>query len=232
MSITVNAGTLVGPHHLKRGEKNQDAFAFLTENGYGVVAVADGAGSLSLSDIGAHIASSTSVNEAMDALNAGCSPEESVQKGIETARDALLNRDDFKLLGCTLALAVITDDGWATGVVGDAFTVVSYDTDNHELVRPESVSEFANITKLLTSNDYNPIYKSGDEEVVALSVSSDGLDQTSIKDDFPSAGFWNPIITRSIDGSMDVQKFLYFMNDSEKIYDDTTLAVATRSPEE
>lgn len=228
MSITVSAGTLVGPHHLKRGEKNQDAVAFLTENGYGVVAVADGAGSLSLSDIGAHIASSTSVNEAMDALNSGCSPEESVQKGIEIARDALLNRDDFKLLGCTLALAVITDEGWATGVVGDAFTVVSYDTDNHELVRPESTSEFTNVTKLLTSNDYDPLYKSGDDRVVALSVSSDGLDDTSIKDNFPSAGFWNPVVSRSLDGNMDIQAFLYHMNDKELIYDDTTLGVMTR----
>lgn len=228
MSITVNAGTIVGPHHLKRGEENQDSVSYLTENGYGVIAVADGAGSLSLSHIGAHIASSTSVNEAMDALNSGCSPQESVQKGIEIAREALLSRDDYKLLGCTLALAVITDDGWSVGVVGDAFAVVSYDIDNHELIQPEDVSEFANITKLLTSNDYSPLYVNGEDVLVSLAVSSDGLEETSLKDKSPSPGFWNPVVSRVIDGNMDIQAFLYHMNDNEKIYDDTTIAFMTR----
>lgn len=228
MSITVNAGTIVGPHHLKRGEENQDAFVYLTENGYGVIAVADGAGSLPLSHIGAHIASSTAANEAMDALNSHCSAEEAVQKGIELAREALLNRDDVDKIGCTLAVGVITDEGWATGVVGDAFAVVSYDVDSHDLVQPEAISEYANVTKLLTSKDYNPLYVSGDEEIIALTVSSDGLEDTSLKDNFPSAGFWNPVISRALEGKMDVQAFLYYMNDNEKIYDDTTLVIATR----
>lgn len=228
MSVMVNAGTIMGPHHQLRGEDNQDAFQYLVENGWGVVAVADGAGSLSASHIGAKIAASTSVNESMDALNSGCSPEEAVVVGIESARDALLARDDYRKTGCTLALGVLTENGWATGVVGDAFTVLSYGENNHIIIRPDSVSEFANITKLLTSKDYGPRYASGSEELIALSVSSDGLDFASLKDGEPSSGFWNPMINRALEGDMDIQSFLYHMQDKEKIVDDTTLAIMTR----
>lgn len=227
MEITVNAGTIVGPHHKKRGEDNQDAFYHLTENGNTVISAADGAGSLKLSHIGATIASSTAVNETIDALNSGCSPDEAVRKGIELAREALLARDDVSEIGCTIALAAITDDGWAIGVVGDAFAIVSRATDNHELVRPEPVSEYANITKLLTSDNYNPLYIEGNDELVAVTVSSDGLDYTSLKGTEPSAGFWNPVIERTLQGNMDVQSFLYHIEDNDKIVDDTTIVIAT-----
>ena len=46
--LTVNAGTVTGPHNKVNNKNNQDSYASLQENGHTVVAVADGAGSLRL----------------------------------------------------------------------------------------------------------------------------------------------------------------------------------------
>jgi serine/threonine protein phosphatase PrpC len=52
---TVSAGTITGPHHRRRGEANQDAVEVWhdDEQGWALVAVADGAGSLPRSGEGA-----------------------------------------------------------------------------------------------------------------------------------------------------------------------------------
>jgi hypothetical protein len=49
MSHIISAGSITGPHHVKNNEENQDHHYSITENGVTVIAVADGAGSLSLS---------------------------------------------------------------------------------------------------------------------------------------------------------------------------------------
>lgn len=231
LNVTVNAGTVTGPHNKVNNKNNQDAYASLQENGHTVIAVADGAGSLRLSDIGASIAASTSVAETMDALNDGIDTMGAVQKGLEAARHALLDRDDHEEIGCTIALAAISGDTWAVAVVGDAFAVVSYANNHHTLIRPDKIGEFANLTTLLTSrnNNYQPLYYSGDEPIVAISLSSDGLENVSITENAPSPGFWNPVVKRALeDDGMDVQAFLDYMDDKEKVVDDTTLVIAHR----
>ena len=228
MSTVVSGGTVTGPHHEHRGEDNQDAFAVLQENGFTVIAAADGAGSLALSGIGASIAASTAVNEAMDCLTAGCGAPEAVENAITCAREALRSRPDVDQLGCTLAVAVLTGSDWATGVVGDAFTVVSHDATTHEFIAPERESEYANITKLLTSKSITPRYASGQGNPVAVAVASDGLLSTSVKGGEASEGFWNPLIARATNGVMDAQAFLYYMRANEKLDDDATLVIAAR----
>lgn len=232
MEMKVTWGTVTGPGHKKDGTDNQDAFAFLQENGCTVIAAADGAGSLRLSGIGAQIASSTAVNETMDAILDGCEVVEAVRKGLDCARATLLEREDWREMGCTIALSAITSEGWATAVVGDAFAVVSLDSEDHVLHTTERSSEYANVTTLLTSDSYDPVFRSGADDVVAVTVATDGLLHASVTTDKrgnePASGFWNPVIGRSMAGTMDLQSFLYYMDDNEKIEDDTTLVIAAR----
>ena len=226
--MAVLSGTVIGPYHVRAGTENQDAFWALEEDNFTVIAVADGAGSLINSATGAQLASATAVNETMDALQGGSGFEESVSLGIERARQLLLSRDDASTLGCTLAVAVLSKQGgWAAGVVGDAFVLVSEHADQHTIIQPTNLEEFANVTKLLTSHDHSPLVTSGDNEIVAIAASSDGLTNTSLIDGEASGKFWNPIISRVLKDDMDLQAFLYYMNDNEKIYDDTTLVIAT-----
>ena len=227
--MAVSAGTIIGPYHVRQGVENQDAYYFLEEGEFTVIAVADGAGSLPKSAIGAQLASATAVNETIDALQDGRSFQQAIALGIEKARVLLLSREDSHQIGCTLAVAAMSNTGgWGAGVVGDAFALISTNIDEHSVIQPKSSAEFANVTKLLTSRDYDPLIESGTEEIVAIVASSDGLTNTSMVNGKASQKFWSPIIARAIDDNMDVQAFLYYMNDNERIYDDTTLVIATK----
>lgn len=227
MTHNISAGSIVGPTHKSRNEENQDYFYHITENGVTVIAVADGAGSLSMSHIGAQLAATTAAGETIDSVFDGNSLEDSVKIGVAKARDALLERDDHKLTGCTLAVAVISDHGWAAGVVGDAFAVISFADDSHELVQPDCEAEYVNITELLTSENCAPVYRSGTDSVLAVSAATDGLISVALQDGKPHQGFWTPIITRVSDDDLNVNAFLEHMEINEKITDDTTLVIAS-----
>lgn len=230
-SMTINAGTIAGPHHKNLGEENQDALYSLQENGYTIIACADGAGSLENSGVGASMAAATAVEEAMDSLITGNGIDEALHRGVEMARDAIMAREDYAIMGCTLSLAVNTPNGWGVALVGDAFAVVSQSVDDHLLIHREPDSEYANITKLITSNDYDPMYVYGEGPVAAISVSSDGLTNLSVNigERQASENFWTPIVQRALNGNMDVQSFLEYMEQKEKLYDDTTLVIASNS---
>lgn len=227
MSHTVAGATIQGPDYRGLKDINQDSLYSISENGVTVIAVSDGAGSLINSHIGAQISSQISAEETLDSIFDGNTLEESVRIGVEKAREALLSRDDYETIGCTLAVAVISDQGWAAGVVGDAFAVISYSETQHEMIQPIQESEFANITKLLTSNSYNPIYVSGTETPLGISVASDGLIPSAIENGKALPGFWSPLIDRVSEEKIDISSFLTFIKNQGKISDDTTLIIAT-----
>lgn len=230
--MIVSAGTITGPMHKRNNEVNQDSYSYVQESGYTVIAAADGAGSLGEnSAVGASLASSVSVEKTLEALLEGDDIEEALQKGIEEARDTLIEREDWDTLGCTLSVAVDTpDDGWGVALVGDAFAVISVEEENHVLIHREPDSEYANITKLLTSKNYDPLYVSGLDKIFAMSVASDGLTNLSINiaDNEASTSFWDPIIQRASNDQMNVNAFLEFLERKEKLYDDTTLVIASK----
>jgi hypothetical protein len=227
MTHNISAGSIAGPNRITRNEENQDYFYHITENGVTVIAVADGAGSLSMSHIGAQLAATTAAGETIDSVFDGNSLEDSVRTGIARARDVLLERDDHNLTGCTLAVAVIADHGWAAGVVGDAFAVVSFADDSHELVQPDCDSEHIHAATLLTSKTCEPVYRSGTDSVLAVSAASDGLIPLSLEDGKPLQGFWTPIVNRTSDEDLNVTAFLEHINSNDKINDDTTLVIAS-----
>lgn len=228
----VTAGTIAGPHHEKNNDPNQDAYHIIEEENYVIIAVADGAGSLKKSDIGASIAVVTAAEETLDSLISNLSIDEAIESGINKARETLLAREDRKEIGCTLSIAVLGKNNWGTGIVGDSFSIVSLADDHHLFLQPQKTSEFANITELLTSKTINPLIEVGEEKIQSISVSTDGLQELSIEGQYPTAGFWNPIIKKTCQQNFDIQAFLYYMNDNNKLVDDTTLVIASRLTEE
>lgn len=219
---TVSASTIIGPG--KNGTVNQDYHYWASENGTLVAAVADGAGSLELSHIGATLAAQTACEETLDAIHDGCSFEEAIVKGFECAREALLERDDWKKLGCTLSVTIVGEEGWVSGSVGDAFTVVLGHDGNLTTVQAPRESEFANITKLLTSKGIEPTIESHDEIPAGFAVSSDGLLRLSTEaSGAASAGFWLPLFSRVEQDTDAAEKFLQWLNHNAHLDDDTTL---------
>lgn len=227
--MDIYAGTITGPYHEQRGETSQDAYWFLQERGFTVLAVADGAGSLPRSGVGAEIAVNTAVNETMDDLLGGESLEEAVRSGIECAQTSLTIRDDAHEIGCTLALAAYHEDGgWAAGTIGDSFIVITADRDAHTLITSPKPSEFNNITHLLTTSNVQPTIEHGEDRPLMISVASDGLAGASTKSGTPSGAFWAKVSDYATSGEgLDVDALLEFMNAEGRIEDDTTLIIGT-----
>ena len=226
----VAAGTIVGPHHRKNNEENQDALFYQQEDDFTVIAAADGAGSLKNSKFGAELVSYISVEETLNSLlNEESTIEQALRNGVERAKDDLMAQNNWETMGCTLSLAVHSPDGWGVALVGDAFAVVSKSVTEHELIHREPDSEYANITKLITSKNYDPLYVFGDEKICAVSVASDGLTNLSvnISEHTASPNFWTPLIRRASENEMNVEAFLEYLNKNEKLYDDTTLVIAS-----
>lgn len=219
----VSAATIIGPGK-PEGVVNQDYYYWAVEDGVMVAAVADGAGSLSLSHLGSTIAAQTAVEETLDCLHDGCEYDEAVQRGFEAARAALMDRDDWKQLGCTLSLTVAGDQGWASGSVGDAFSVILDQDGELTTVQSPRTSEYANITTLMTSTSFDPTIVHKPSVLDAFAVSSDGLLQLSTeRGGIPKTGFWLPLFGRVEHDTKASEKFLYWLDQNEHLDDDTTL---------
>lgn len=221
MTFRVYGDSMMGPYHEKKSTPNQDAYTYKKDSDKIALAVADGAGSLKRSHVGSRVAVETSVDKMMCHDDP---PENRVRYAIEASRNEIFNHSKPQELGCTLAIATIAPDGWSVGVVGDAFAIIHYD-DHHELVTSEKISEYANITKLLTSDDWSPTIVSGRQDIRGISLSSDGLVNVALKNDLPFDGFWNTIIAKAEDESLDVNDLLQWIEDQGRIDDDTTLLV-------
>lgn len=228
----VTSGTLAAPHHRADKKPNQDAAMFRQFDGVTVIAVADGAGSLPLSHIGSHLA----VEEVTNFFNADFNDEtelkENIKAIIEDARSVLRNHPESDKIGCTLAVAVITDTMWAIGIVGDAFVVIQHENNELELFHTPPAGEFTNITKLLTSKlkKKDTLLASGAMPIKNIAVTSDGLEYSSLSSGKPLAGFWNTVFGWASNSVLNVSQLLSHMDKQEKIEDDTTLVVATAFP--
>jgi hypothetical protein len=227
MSFDAYLGTVEGPYHRKNGIPNQDvAYWHETEELF-IGAVADGAGSLKHSDVGAFDAASAAVTAVYEAL-ATVPFEELVARGIEAGQAAQLANEDYKEYGSTLTMVILAADGrWAAGGVGDSFAVIHLEDGSHELVTGTAIGEFANITELLTSKEIHPLYADGDG-AVGFSLSSDGLENVALSKKEAHPGFWNGIRDKANDGSLRVDELFGWLDSLDRIVDDTTLLTAVK----
>lgn len=233
------SGTLIGPPSKKRGKPNQDYadktfFSNKDGNTFTVIAAADGAGSLDLSHIGAELATQTVLETTRDYFTQShYSVEQAAHIASYEARKELLNHPESSQLGCTLAFAIIDEiqDEYAISITGDAFAIIYTDDNEFELIQNPAAGEYANITKLLTSNNTDTTITIGStENILGIAVSSDGLAHFTIENatQSPTTGFWKTVFSKAQDGSLDIVSLFNYMNSLDKIDDDTTMVVAIR----
>lgn len=223
-------GTMTGPIHVKNRQQNQDAYKSFSNDTYTVLVAADGAGSLKKSALGSQLACETIVENISENFEKNSSENfmNLVYDAIAAAREALLSHEDADEMGCTVAVALFTDIEWAVGVSGDAFAVVSQSETDHSFFSSPRKSEYANITNLLTSNDWLPVMAHGKGSPIAISVATDGMTFASIKDGEPTSGFWGNIVKKCRNNSLNIDELFKYMYKNDKIVDDTTLVMAAR----
>lgn len=224
-----DSGTLIGPYHVFKGEPNQDYFRYENFESRGIVliAVADGAGSLDLSGEGAKLSTGIAMEHMVNHAEEAMDFQVLLREAIGRARERLLNEPEFKRMGCTLTLAAASRDNWAVATVGDSFAVISTEERGLELIQAPSSSEYANVTKLLTSKDPEIHVVGGLEPLDFLAVSTDGLETTALEDGKPFPGFWNVLMEKSRNEELDLEELFTFMEGKDLISDDTTLVSAS-----
>lgn len=236
VAVALAAGTKIGPHHAQSGTPNQDAYDYIEGPGLVTLAVADGAGSLEYSKEGAEMAVEAAVGMSADLIIQSSGPVDLVEvlkESMLEARNAVKTHPQWERAGCTLTLAAITEEYFAVGVVGDSFAVLQTADSALHLVQPPSVGEFANITKLLTSDDFTYSIVSGStKDLLSIALCSDAFEQATLEKRVPTAGFWSKIFAMAFAGSLSIEQLIGFMDAQGKIEDDATMIVGTVSKPE
>lgn len=183
----------------------QDNISYGQTNEYSWGVVYDGAGSLELSgDAGAKIVYIAGIL---------------IQKGMELeevykiVKEYIFMFKDYKKMGGTLAMFKGNPEKMDILVVGDAFAVINSNNEWIFVTGEESVGEYANETKLITSKNTTPTIKSFNN-VSGVCISSDGLDKLTIKNKKPFENFWNKAI------KMNSELIIKFVEDSKRQDDD------------
>lgn len=217
--FNVFEGTIIGPHHEKLKEPSQDYYSYVQNNTRISLSVCDGAGSHKNSLLGATIVSEEIVKRFQNLENI----EESVNE-ILNVKELLLKNPQSATMGTTLVSSIITNDDFIINSVGDSFAVIHYRDGSHLLVKNDDVSEFANVTELLTSNNSRIQTILGKtSKIFGISIATDGLENVSIKNGEAFNGFWTPLVNKALHGDLDITALLKHVKDSGRLLDDATL---------
>lgn len=226
MSFRSASASVPGPYHVQRGLPNQDAMLWSENSERVLLAVSDGAGSLSNSGEGARLAVTSSI-QFMESFEHEYAPEQLPLLALHHARETLFELPDYRSYGATLVCGVLRANGeLSLACVGDSFAVVK-NFDGYSLLTGTASGEFANITELLTSDELTPVAQNF-TGVSAVALSSDGLESVSLSSGAPHEGFWSGVFQKTSEGSLDVERLFLWLDSLEKLVDDTTLLCVTR----
>lgn len=243
----VVSSSVAGTSHKKQGLPCQDAHHWeLRSDGVLVAAVADGAGSAALSEVGAKIAVSRAVETILQLEILPTSQDKEswkslLAKALKIARtsveaEASVRGTSVRDLASTLILVVATPELIATAQIGDGATVVSDKQDNLVVLTVPQNGEYINQTTFLISPDalnkaqVNIWYGN----VANLAVFSDGLQMLALKmpSGTPHAPFFNPLfgfvsqITDETIAKKELEGFLKSSRVIERTDDDLTILLA------
>jgi hypothetical protein len=246
----VVGASVQGVSHQRNRQPCQDAHAWQElESGVLLVAVADGAGSAPLSDVGASIAVQAAISEAAERL-CDCLPYEEddwrwlLRNVFLTARNAVETNAHTRghvpsELATTLVLAIATPHLVAAAQVGDGAAIARLGEDRFvNLTRPPT-QEYVNETTFLTSQDFlnRTQFIVSQVEATGLAVFSDGLQMLALKmpQGEPHVPFFVPIL-RFASGTNErsnaeqlLRDFLQSPRIAARADDDLTLVLAVRS---
>jgi len=247
-SIALAGISTAGQSHLRCGTPCQDASAWeVLPGGGGVVAVADGAGSSALSDLGAQKAVDTVLRTIHTLLSDDLRPtasdmEAAIELAIEEARIEIRKAavredatdDDFST---TIQVAVAYPGRIAFAQLGDGACVLRDATsDSYDLVFPPQEGEHAGETCFLPrhpSQEWPLLLKTLEAEWACFALLTDGtgnvaVDRTSLA---PVSGFFGPLEKLICEAGPKtatrwLEQELQSGPTAERVHDDRTLVLA------
>ncbi len=247
----IAAASVAGVSHAKTGTVCQDAYLHrVLPNGLLIAAVADGAGSASLSDVGAQLAVATVVQTLERMADASPNPavffpdETALRETLLTARQAVeqeaQSRDvPARELATTLIIAVASATQIIGAQIGDG-AIVARDANGEVFaVTTPPDAEYANATTFLTSPDALAsaqfVHVPGPAAFLALF--SDGLQRLALKfpEGTPHTPFFAPLFrflaeaTDAEAANTQLTTFLRSPRITDRADDDLTLLLAARN---
>ena len=215
-SWRVVGASVRGASHEERDQPCQDAHYWrILPSGALIAAVADGAGSASLGEVGSELAASTSVNALAALVEPGLEMEigpgltdeaigQHLMAAMETARAALVTEAESRVvnqreLATTLILLIATGNGIAVAQVGDGAAVVGDGQGSVEgLTQPQN-GEYINETTFLTSPEALDTVQTGVWRGTTAqgAIFSDGIQMLCLKmpEGLPHPPFFNPLFS-------------------------------------
>lgn len=206
-----------------------------------MAAVADGAGSARLAEVGASVASSAVCSQVRKRLrDTGSFGSDEIVACIERARDTVFDQAEAdgtppRELACTLLVAVVGPTNAVFAQIGDGAIVVSA-SGAAERALPAEPTEYANVTHFLTGEDWREHLRVVETTPPPwFAMLTDGLEPLCIdpRTDTPVAGFFEAFVEAIRGASPDVSKLVVPLRQflgSERVTartdDDTTLLVA------
>lgn len=217
-----------------------------------MLAVADGAGSLTRSgdgaaiavraaadyfadlelaeshEIGRQIVNGSSVSIPLAPL--GLDLHDAMRLAAIEAAGAVRSESGYREMGSTLTFAVFTDQHVGLMSIGDSFGVVAINEDGDsrfELVRAPQFGEYANQTRLLTSAEFEiltAVYSI--EDVSAVALCSDAFEHASVKGEAPHSPFWSSIFKMHREGNLNISELFDTLENNALTDDDLSMAIA------
>lgn len=245
----VVAASVTGTSHEKRSQPCQDAHCWrLLPNNVLAAAVADGAGSAALAEVGAKIAAETAVE--MLCQQPELLPQNDrewqvfLTSALQAARaaveaEAVAREVAARDLACTLIAVVATPELIAVAQIGDGAAVGGDSAGNAIALTVPPCGEYINETVFLISPDAveTAQFQVRWEKFSHLAVFSDGLQMLALKipEGTPHGPFFSPLFkfassaTDGEDAKQQLESFLRSPRVSERTDDDLTLLLASFS---
>ncbi len=244
----VAAASVRGVSHARSEQPCQDAHAVaVLSNGALVVAVADGAGSAAMSEVGSALAAETAVAAIATAQELPAATDATGWQNLltEALRLAQLRLEteaerrevDLNALATTLLLAVATSTATAVIQVGDGAIVVGDADGGARALTFPLHGEYANTTVFLTGPDALEAVQFGLHPPAAyLALFSDGLQRIALDmaTGMPFAPFFLPLfrfVANEPDADAAQAQLMEFLSSprvQERSDDDITLALAAQ----
>ena len=253
-SWQVSRASVTGTSHLRAGLPCQDSSNHHVAGGVLIAAVADGAGSATMSDVGSALAAETSVRTAERLLREahdhsphpvhGTCLKRVVTGAVEHTRQELRDEAkrldvDVRELATTLLLMVHTETVLAAGQIGDGAMVVSEGAGHYMTFITPQRGEYANQTNFLTSSEAMSkldirVEQMG-HDLSRLAMFTDGIQNLVLRsdDDSPHAPFFDPVFAwlgsqpASDDTNRKLAAFLESPTVTRRADDDLTLLLAS-----
>jgi hypothetical protein len=234
-----------GTSHEKTGQPCQDAHYWeILPEGVLVAAIADGAGSASLGDLGADVAARTAV-QAATGLETPLSEDSDgwrslLTEALRSAREAIYaeatcHEVTERELATTLILVIATPELVAAAQVGDGAAVAGVEGDVLGITVPQTGEYINQTTFLVSRNALNTAQLTVWQGPIShIAILSDGLQMLALKmpEGKPHAPFFSPLfrfIAKAADeteANEQLEAFLRSPRVRERTDDDLTLFLA------